>query len=104
MIRHRKRQPRDDDVRQRLARNINAHPKAVRPKQNASRRSLELLEQFSPRGAPALHQQIHFFVDEKLLQARHDLLHSAITREKNEGAPRSLLYKMRTPGGKRLII
>src|SRR5205814_9514164 len=56
MIGHRERQPRDDHIRERVARHIHAHPKTVRPEKNAARRRPELLEQFPARRALPLHE------------------------------------------------
>ena len=49
MIRHGERQPRDNDIAQRVTRNINPTPETVGPKKYAAWRILKLLEQFRPR-------------------------------------------------------
>src|ERR1700674_5882014 len=86
MIRHRKRQSCDDDIRERFARNIDTHPKTIGPEKDAARCRLELLEQFAARRALSLHEEIHLVPGKERFHFRGELLHSAITREENEGA------------------
>src|SRR5262245_7078402 len=104
MIRHSKRQTRNDHIRERLAGDIDAHTKTVGPKKNAARRGLELIKKFPTRRAAALHQEIEFLLRKEFLHSPGHLLHPAITREKDERAPVGLLDKMRDPMFQRFLI
>src|SRR5438045_9346443 len=83
MNRHLEGQSRDDDIRERLARNVDAHPKTIGPEKDTPRRRLELLEQFPAWRALALHEKIHPVPGKERFHFRGELLHSAITREKD---------------------
>src|SRR5436190_17989160 len=97
MVRHGKRQPRDDHIRESLARNIDSHPEAVRPKEHTARCCLELLEQFPTRRASALHKKIEFLSGKKFTDLIGHLLHAAIIRKKDKSASLRFLHKMRDP-------
>src|SRR6266498_1656950 len=104
MIRHRKRQPGDDHIGQRLARNIHPHPKAVRAKEDAARCCLELLEQTASWGAASLYQQIEFLSCKKFLHLIGHLMHAAIIREEDKGASFRFFDKMRDPMLERFLV
>src|SRR6266550_5399777 len=97
MIRHGERQPRDNHIGERLARNIDTHPKAIGSKEHTAWRGLELFEQTTPRRAAALQKKVHFLVCEKFPHLIGHLLHTAIIRKKNKGASFRFLDKMRDP-------
>jgi hypothetical protein len=59
MIRHGKRQARDDDIAQRVARHIHALPEAVRAEQHRIGVALELIEHDAARRAGALDVTFH---------------------------------------------
>ena len=97
MIRHGERQPRDNHIGERLARNIYPHPKTVGSKEHTAWRGFELFEQTTPWSAPALQKKVHFLVCEKFPHLIGHLLHTAIICEKNKGASVRFLDKMRDP-------
>src|SRR6266436_3042795 len=97
MIWHSERQPGDNHIGKRLARNIHTHPETVRPKEHAAWRGLELLEQPAARGAAALQKKVHFLVCEKFPHLNSHLLHTTIICKKNKGASLRLLDKMSDP-------
>src|SRR5581483_1764077 len=80
------------------------HPKTVGAKKNAPRRGPELIQEFSPRRAAALQQQIEFLLRKELRHSLGHLLHTAITGEKDECTSIGLLDKMRDPMFQRFFI
>src|SRR3954453_4570087 len=84
MVRHGARQPRDDYIRERLARDVDAHPETVRPKKNAAWRGPKLLEQFPAWRALPLDQEIHVFLLEERFHLPRELLHHAAACEENK--------------------
>src|SRR2546423_586703 len=90
-------QPCDDDVRKSVARHVHAHPKTVRPKKNTAWCRLEFFEQTPARHTSTLNQKIHLFLHEKFLHSRRNLLHTAVTGEKDKGASIGFFDKMTDP-------
>src|SRR5262249_6724692 len=97
MIRHGKRQTRNDYIRERLAGDIDPHPKAIGTKKNAARRGLELIKKFPPWRPAALHQQIKFVLRKELRHSLGHLLHATVTGKKDESTAVSPLDKMSDP-------
>src|SRR5712692_3144037 len=97
MVRHGERQPGDDHIGERFARNINTAPKTVGAEKDAARRSFKLLKQLSTRHPAALDKKIHPFLHKKFLHLSGQLLHVAIARKKNKGAAVGLFDEMRDP-------
>ena len=86
MIRHGKWQPRDDDVLQRVARHVDALPKAVRAEQHRLLVALESLEHRRSRHAGPLHEAVPAVVGEEVLEFLCYLTHQLEVGEQHEGA------------------
>ena len=94
MIRHGKRQPRDDDILQRVARHIDALPKAVRAEQHRVLVALEPLEHRRARHTGALHQTVPAVTGEEALEFLRHLAHQFEVGEQHKGAAFAQLDKV----------
>src|SRR5712691_5875405 len=97
MVRHGERQPGDDHIGERFARNINTAPKTVGAEKDAARRSFKLLKQLSTRHPAALDKKIHSFLHKKFLHLSGQLLTDAIDGKNNVLAAVGLFDEMRDP-------
>ncbi len=104
MIRHGKRQARDDDVGERLPGDIDAAPETVGAEEDVAPLFLELLHEPVPRDALPLDEKVPPLALEELLHPRGKRLHRPVGGEKDESAPLAHLHVLADPFGERLFV
>ena len=97
MIRHGKRQAREDHITERFARHINALPKAVQTEQHGVRIVLEFLQHRGARRAGALHQCTNAEVVKHRLQFGGHIAHEFAVGEQHKRLAVGHAHKMPDP-------